>query len=289
MPPRVPITWEADARAAGPALGAFSPLPDVGPHSENALTGQRSCYWTGSVETAAHARAARSEQTTKANATTRTVIAEIQRAGRTTLAAIAQELEARGVRTPAGRDRWRRPRYRGCCCPPNPSRSAGNADTYCIAMEISQPPNANEFHPVTAGRSGPGPDLGTVLPAGVSLLDGLRKRQGERVLVAPAGRRCALLAAPARATTRDNYSGGDLQAKTNQGQDAEEVEYPRDWCLGVLCGADLRCRRSVFSVGFRNDFNESSAVFAFIVGAAICGTVLFALVSAVRNAILRAK
>jgi DNA invertase Pin-like site-specific DNA recombinase len=60
----------------------------------------------GSVETAARARAARSEQTTKANATTRTVIAEIQRAGKTTLAAIAQELEARGVRTPAGRDRW---------------------------------------------------------------------------------------------------------------------------------------------------------------------------------------
>jgi hypothetical protein len=43
---------------------------------------------------------------TKANATTRAVIAEIQRAGKSTLAAIAQELEARGVRTPAGRDRW---------------------------------------------------------------------------------------------------------------------------------------------------------------------------------------
>jgi hypothetical protein len=60
----------------------------------------------GSVETAARARAARSEQATKANATTRAVIAEIQRAGKSTLAAIAQELEARGVRTPAGRDRW---------------------------------------------------------------------------------------------------------------------------------------------------------------------------------------
>jgi DNA invertase Pin-like site-specific DNA recombinase len=60
----------------------------------------------GSVETAARPRAARSEQATKANATTRAFIAEIQRAGRTTLAAIAQELEARGVRTPAGRDRW---------------------------------------------------------------------------------------------------------------------------------------------------------------------------------------
>jgi len=43
---------------------------------------------------------------TKANATTRAVIAEIQRASKITLAAIAQELEAHGVRTPAGRDRW---------------------------------------------------------------------------------------------------------------------------------------------------------------------------------------
>jgi hypothetical protein len=38
--------------------------------------------------------------------TTRAVIAEIQRTGAGTLKAIAQELEARGVRTPAGRDRW---------------------------------------------------------------------------------------------------------------------------------------------------------------------------------------
>jgi hypothetical protein len=48
----------------------------------------------------------RSEQATKANATTRAVIAEIRRAGKTTLAAIAQELEARGVRTPAGHSAW---------------------------------------------------------------------------------------------------------------------------------------------------------------------------------------
>jgi hypothetical protein len=60
----------------------------------------------GSVETAARARAARSEQATKANATTRTVIAEIRRGGKSTLAAIAAELEARGVRTPAGRSTW---------------------------------------------------------------------------------------------------------------------------------------------------------------------------------------
>jgi hypothetical protein len=40
------------------------------------------------------------------NATTRAAIAEIQRTGAGTLKAIAQELEARGVRTPARRDRW---------------------------------------------------------------------------------------------------------------------------------------------------------------------------------------
>jgi DNA invertase Pin-like site-specific DNA recombinase len=58
------------------------------------------------AETIGKARAARSEQVSKANATTRAVIAEIQRTGAGTLKAIAQELEARGVRTPAGRDRW---------------------------------------------------------------------------------------------------------------------------------------------------------------------------------------
>jgi hypothetical protein len=58
------------------------------------------------AETIGKARAARSEQAAKANATTRAVIAEIQRTGAGTLKAIAQELEARGVRTPAGRDRW---------------------------------------------------------------------------------------------------------------------------------------------------------------------------------------
>jgi hypothetical protein len=40
------------------------------------------------------------------NATTRAVIAEIRRTGATTLAAIAAELEKRGVRTPAGRSTW---------------------------------------------------------------------------------------------------------------------------------------------------------------------------------------
>ena len=58
------------------------------------------------AETIGKARAARSEQVAKAHATTRTVIADIRRSGATTLKAIAQELEARGVRTPAGRDHW---------------------------------------------------------------------------------------------------------------------------------------------------------------------------------------
>ena len=58
------------------------------------------------ADTAAAARAAWSAERQRKNSTTRTVIAEIQRTGKTTLAAIAQELEARGVRTPAGRDRW---------------------------------------------------------------------------------------------------------------------------------------------------------------------------------------
>jgi DNA invertase Pin-like site-specific DNA recombinase len=58
------------------------------------------------AETIGKARAARTEQVTKANAATRMIIAEIRRAGKTTLAAIAQQLEARGVRTPAGRATW---------------------------------------------------------------------------------------------------------------------------------------------------------------------------------------
>jgi len=40
------------------------------------------------------------------DATTRAVIAEIQRKSATTLAAIAQEIEARGMRTPARRSTW---------------------------------------------------------------------------------------------------------------------------------------------------------------------------------------
>jgi hypothetical protein len=71
-----------------------------------AKRGGRKLGTAGSADTAAHARAARTERANKANATTRTVIAEIRRAGHTTLAAIAAELQARGVRTPAGRSTW---------------------------------------------------------------------------------------------------------------------------------------------------------------------------------------
>jgi hypothetical protein len=58
------------------------------------------------AETAARARAARSSYAAKANTTTRAVIVDIQRSGVSTLAAIAKALEARGVRTPAGRANW---------------------------------------------------------------------------------------------------------------------------------------------------------------------------------------
>src|SRR5262249_10660031 len=47
----------------------------------------------GNAKTAARARKARSEQAAKANANTRAVISDIRRGGKTTLAAIAQELE----------------------------------------------------------------------------------------------------------------------------------------------------------------------------------------------------
>src|ERR1700730_5552665 len=58
------------------------------------------------AETAAAARVARSKYAAKANATTRAVIDDIRRSGVSTLAAIAKTLEARGVRTPAGRANW---------------------------------------------------------------------------------------------------------------------------------------------------------------------------------------
>jgi len=58
------------------------------------------------AETAAKARAARSSYAAKANATTRAVIVDIQRAGVSTLTAIARTLEARGVRTPSGCSTW---------------------------------------------------------------------------------------------------------------------------------------------------------------------------------------
>jgi DNA invertase Pin-like site-specific DNA recombinase len=58
------------------------------------------------AKTAAKARAARSAYAVTASANTRAVIADIQRSGVTTLAAIGSALEARGVRTPAGCNTW---------------------------------------------------------------------------------------------------------------------------------------------------------------------------------------
>jgi hypothetical protein len=104
MPPTC-STWPGPYPRASPnrfhAAGRINFLPAV-----LAIRKGRKLGTAGSAETAARARAARSEQATKANATTRAVIAEIQRAGHLTPAAIAHELEARGVRTPTGRDRW---------------------------------------------------------------------------------------------------------------------------------------------------------------------------------------
>jgi DNA invertase Pin-like site-specific DNA recombinase len=58
------------------------------------------------AETAAAARAAWSALRRQQNSTTRTVIADIRRSGVVTLVGIAQVLESRGVKTPAGRSTW---------------------------------------------------------------------------------------------------------------------------------------------------------------------------------------
>jgi hypothetical protein len=55
------------------------------------------------AETVGKARAARSAYAAKANESTRAVIRDIQTSGTKTLAGIARTLQARGVRTPAGR------------------------------------------------------------------------------------------------------------------------------------------------------------------------------------------
>jgi DNA invertase Pin-like site-specific DNA recombinase len=58
------------------------------------------------AKTVARARAARSAYAAKANATTLAVIREVQGCGIDTLAGIARALQARGVKTPAGRSQW---------------------------------------------------------------------------------------------------------------------------------------------------------------------------------------
>jgi DNA invertase Pin-like site-specific DNA recombinase len=60
----------------------------------------------GTPEGATAARTARIAYAWEANSGTRAVIADIQRSGVTTYRAIAKALQARGVRTPAGRSVW---------------------------------------------------------------------------------------------------------------------------------------------------------------------------------------
>lgn len=60
----------------------------------------------GTPERAAKARAARSSYAREANAGTLAIIEDIQRSGVTGVRAIARALQARGVRTPAGRTDW---------------------------------------------------------------------------------------------------------------------------------------------------------------------------------------
>jgi len=57
-------------------------------------------------QTVAKARAARSAYVRKANATTLSVIRDVQAGGVTSLTGIARALQARGVRTPGGRPDW---------------------------------------------------------------------------------------------------------------------------------------------------------------------------------------
>ncbi len=58
------------------------------------------------AKTVAKARAARSAYAAKANATTLAVVREVQKSGVISLIGIARTLEARLVRTPAGRTQW---------------------------------------------------------------------------------------------------------------------------------------------------------------------------------------
>lgn len=60
----------------------------------------------GTPERAALARAARSSYAREANAGTLAIIEHLQRSGVTGMRAIARALQARGVRTPAGRTDW---------------------------------------------------------------------------------------------------------------------------------------------------------------------------------------
>ena len=172
----------------------------------------------------------------------------------------------------------------------NPESKCRDADSYCIAMEISQPSSANEFHPVTAGRSGPGPNLGTVLPAGVSFLARLRKRQGERVLSPRAGRRFVGQRRPA-------LRPGTIIVAVIHRLKPTKAKIPKRWntlrisAWGFWAGLIYGLADQFLLSDYDDDFLSENTVssIAPVVWAAVCGAVLFALVSAVRNVIVRAK
>jgi len=58
------------------------------------------------AETIAAARDARSRYAQRAAGPIKMIIADIQRAGVTSLSEIAKALQARGIRTPAGKPNW---------------------------------------------------------------------------------------------------------------------------------------------------------------------------------------
>ena len=58
------------------------------------------------AQTVANARAVRTAYAAKANATTLAVVRQVQKSGIISLTGIARTLEARGLKTSAGRNQW---------------------------------------------------------------------------------------------------------------------------------------------------------------------------------------
>jgi hypothetical protein len=86
-------------------------------------------------------------------------------------------LKRGGVRSPAGRSTWQS----GVGCKPSPQPDCGRL---LHAFPLKYHNLSGVLGPVFSGREEPGSKPGThaPLPAGVSFLDGWRKRQGDRVL-----------------------------------------------------------------------------------------------------------